>query len=271
MSRKWKPSHFLQASLAVHGIAAVGALSQQGLWPLSLGAIIVNHAALTLAGLLPRSKVLGPNLTRLPLVCADRQEIALTLDDGPDPEVTPIVLDMLDAAGVKASFFCIGWRARRYPEICRQIVARGHRIENHGDAHSWAFSTWGPQRIKADIEAAQVTLADITGQTPEFFRPTAGLRNPFLEPVLCDLGLYLATWTRRGFDTRERQSSVILQRLKKSLAAGDILLMHDGNSARTPEGKPVILSVLPVLLQSISSLRLVPVTLVHALHENAIA
>ncbi len=271
MLRNWKPSVSLQASLAVHGIAAVAALSQQGLWPISLGAVAVNHAALTLAGLLPRSRILGPNMTRLPQVCADRREIALTLDDGPDPEITPIVLDMLDAAGVKATFFCIGWRARRHPGICRQIVMRGHRIENHGDAHSWAFSTWGPARMKADIAAAQATLSDITGQVPLFFRPTAGLRNPFLEPVLCELGLHLATWTRRGFDTREGQAHVILQRLKKNLTAGDILLMHDGNSALTAEGKPVVLSVLPLLLETCSSLQLVPVTLVHALHENAIA
>lgn len=271
MSRNWKPSVSLQASLAVHGIAAAAALSQQGAWPFSLGAVAANHAALTLAGLWPRSCVLGPNLTRLPQVCTVRREIALTLDDGPDPETTPIVLDLLDAACVKATFFCIGWRARRHPDICRQIVMRGHRIENHGDAHSWAFSTWGPRRMKADIAAAQATLADITGQAPAFFRPTAGLRNPFLEPVLCELGLHLATWTRRGFDTREGRHHIILQRLEKNLSAGDILLMHDGNSALTAEGKSVILSVLPVLLKTFSTLQLVPVTLAHALHENAIA
>lgn len=270
MSRVWKPSAALQVSFALHGFAALGTMAQPGLWPLSLGVVAVNHAALTLAGLLPRTRLLGPNLTHLPEACIVRREIALTLDDGPDPEVTPLVLDMLDAAQVKATFFCIGWRARLYPDICRQIVARGHRIENHGDAHSWAFSTWGPRRTKADISAAQATLSDITGQSPQFFRPTAGLRNPFLEPVLCELGLHLATWTRRGFDTRERRVDVVLQRLEKTLTTGDILLMHDGNSARTAEGNPVILSVLPALFETFSSLHLVPVTLAHALHENAI-
>lgn len=270
MHREWKPSVTLQASVALHGLAALGAMAQPGFWPLSLGVVAVNHAALTLAGLWPRCHLLGPNLTRLPEASMMRREIALTLDDGPDPEVTPRVLDLLDAAQVKATFFCIGWRARIYPEICREIVARGHRIENHGDSHSWAFSTWGPRRIQADISAAQATLTDITGQVPQFFRPTAGLRNPFLEPVLCQLGLQLATWTRRGFDTREGQAHFILRRLKKSLAVGDILLMHDGNSAVTAQGSPVILSVLPALLESFDSFKLVPVTLAHALHENTI-
>jgi peptidoglycan/xylan/chitin deacetylase (PgdA/CDA1 family) len=267
MSRVWRPSVALQASLAVHGLAALGVMAQPGLWPISLGVVAANHAALTLAGMLPRTRLLGPNLTHLPQACMARREVALTIDDGPDPEVTPLVLDLLDAAQVKATFFCIGWRARLYPDICRQIVARGHRIENHGDAHSWAFSTWGPRRIKSDISAAQATLSDITGQAPHFFRPTAGLRNPFLEPVLCELGLSLASWTRRSFDTREGRADVVLQRLEKNLTAGDILLMHDGNSAFSAEGHPVILSALPALLATFSSLHLVPVTLAQAIYE----
>ena len=129
----------------------------------------------------------------------------------------------------------------------------------------------GAAPYQSRYSAAQATLSDITGQSPLFFRPTAGLRNPFLEPVLCELGLHLATWTRRGFDTREGRVDVVLQRLKKTLTAGDILLMHDGNSARTAEGNPVILSVLPALFETFSSLHLVPVSLAHALYENAIA
>ncbi len=191
--------------------------------------------------------------------------MALTLDDGPDPEVTPRVLDMLDGAGANASFFCIGWRARQHPGLCREIVARGHRIENHGDAHSNAFSLYGPARMRRDISAAQNTLSDITGQAPLFFRPTAGLRNPFLEPVLAQLDLNLASWTRRAYDTREGRAQVVLQRLTRHLAAGDILLMHDGHAARTPQDQPVILATLPLLLQTMARHGLQPVTLKDAL------
>lgn len=261
MSRPWIATPTLKATAVVHAAAALGTLAAPAAWPWALGALAANHGVLTLAGLLPRCGLLGPNLTRLPAAAIARREIALTLDDGPDPDVTPLVLDLLDAAGAKASFFCIGRRARQQPALCREIVARGHRVENHGDAHSNAFSLFGPARMRADIAAAQATLSDITGQAPLFFRPTAGLRNPFLEPVLAGLDLQLAAWTRRPYDTREGRPERVLQRLTGGLGPGDILLMHDGHSARTPEGQPVVLSVLPQLLHALAEHRLHTVTL----------
>lgn len=266
MSTAWQPTPTLKASLVLHGAAALGTLIEPTAWPWALGALAANHAVLTTAGLLPRSTLLGPNLTRLPAAAAARREIALTIDDGPDPEVTPQVLDLLDAAGVKASFFCIGWRARAYPALCREIVARGHRVENHGDAHSNAFATFGPRRMHADIAAAQATLTDITGQAPRFFRATAGLRNPFLDPVLHRLDLKLAAWTRRPYDTRTGDPDRVYARLTRQLGPGDILLMHDGHAARTTDGQPVILAMLPRLLHTLAEQRLQPVTLTEALN-----
>jgi peptidoglycan/xylan/chitin deacetylase (PgdA/CDA1 family) len=234
-------------------------------WPWALGAVALNHAVITVAGLLPRSSLLGPNLIRLPAAALARRELALTIDDGPDPDVTPRVLDLLDAAGAQASFFCIGWRARAHPALCREIVARGHRVENHGDSHSNAFSLFGPGRMRADIAAAQASLSDITGQAPLFFRPTAGLRNPFLEPVLAGLDLQLAAWTRRPYDTRDGRPLQVLQRLTRGLAPGDILLMHDGHTATTAGGNPVVLEVLPRLLDTLRRRGLKPVTLPQAI------
>ena len=265
MSRDWSPSPFLKASAALHAGAAVGVLAAPSLWPWALGAVVANHALIATAGLLPRSTLLGPNLTRLPLASQARSEIALTIDDGPDPQVTPAVLDLLDAAQAKATFFCIGWRARQHPALCHEIVARGHRVENHGDAHSNAFSLFGPSRMRADIVAAQATLSDITGQTPRFFRPTAGLRNPFLEPLLGQLDLQLATWTRRPYDTRDGRPKQVLERLTRGLGPGDILLMHDGHAALTPAGQPVILVTLPILLRTLRDAALQPVTLQQSL------
>ena len=261
MPQPWKPSPAIKLSFALHGAAAAGLLAAPAAWPWALGAVGLNHLILTAAGLLPRSTILGPNLTRLPPAACARHEIALTIDDGPDPEVTPRVLDQLDAAGAKASFFCIGHRARAQPALCREIVARGHRIENHGDSHSWAFSTFGMARMRADITAAQATLADLTGQTPRFFRPTAGLRNPLLDPVLTGLDLQLATWTRRPYDTRDSDPQRVARRLTNRLAAGDILLMHDGTSALGTDGMPVILSALPCVLQTLAEQGLHSVTL----------
>jgi peptidoglycan-N-acetylglucosamine deacetylase len=265
MSRPWTVSPALKASAVLHAGAAIGTLAVPTFWPWALGAVALNHAVITGAGLLPRSSLLGPNITRLPAAAQARRELALTIDDGPDPEITPRVLDLLDAAGARASFFCIGWRARQSPALCREIVARGHRVENHGDSHSNAFSLFGPRRMRADVTAAQATLSDITGQSPLFFRPTAGLRNPFLEPVLASLDLKLAAWTRRPYDTRDGRPQQVLQRLTRCLGPGDILLMHDGHAALTPEGHPVILATLPLLLDRLKADSLRAVTLQQAL------
>lgn len=236
-------------------------LVQPQLWPWALGVLAADHMALSWAGLWPRSSLLGPNHTHLPDAAKARGEIALTIDDGPDPDVTPAVLDLLDAHGVKATFFCIGERASAYPDLCRDIVRRGHAVENHSQRHRHSFSLSGPRSFARELQAAQTTLTGITGETPAFFRAPAGLRNPFLAPVLCKLGLRLTSWTRRGFDTRERDPITVLHRLQRDLRAGDILLLHDGHAARTASGQPVVLDVLPALLASIAQARLCPVTL----------
>jgi peptidoglycan-N-acetylglucosamine deacetylase len=261
MPTPWKPTLAIKLTIATHAAAAIGCLVAPVIWPWALGALVINHAIITTAGLLPRSMLLGPNLTRLPDSAVARREVAITIDDGPDPEVTPRVLDLLDAAGAKATFFCIGWRSRENPALCLDIVARGHRIENHGDSHSKAFAFFGPGRMKADIAAAQATLTEITGQSPHYFRATAGLRNPFLDAVLHSLDIKLASWTRRPYDTRCGDPETVLQRLTRKLAPGDILLLHDGNAARTPDGQPVILAVLPRLLAALRDRQLNPVTL----------
>ncbi|MDP2880701.1 MAG: polysaccharide deacetylase family protein [Azonexus sp.] len=261
MTTPWKPTLAIKATLATHAAAAVGCLLAPSIWPWAVGALVINHAIITTAGLLPRTTLLGPNLNRLPDEAVARREVAITIDDGPDPQVTPRVLDLLDAANAKATFFCIGWRARENPALCREIVARGHRVENHGDSHSKAFAFFGPGRMKADIAAAQATFAEITGQPPRYFRATAGLRNPFLDAVLHKLGLKLASWTRRPYDTRCGDPDTVFRRLSRDLGPGDILLLHDGHAARTADGQPVILAVLPRLITALRQHSLNPVTL----------
>lgn len=245
----WHASTLIRLSVVVHVAALVVAVVSPGLWRWALAAVVLNHLLLTAVGLWPRSNWLGPNLTQLPAAAVARNEIALTIDDGPDPSVTPHILDLLDHYAAKASFFCVGAKAEQYPALCREITLRGHAVENHSQHHRHHFSLMGFKAIEQEIKAAQATLAAITGQTPVFFRAPAGLRNPFLEPVLARLGLTLASWSIRGFDTRTRNPALIEKRLQGGLRAGAILLIHDGNGARTAEGQPVILSVLPAILE----------------------
>jgi peptidoglycan/xylan/chitin deacetylase (PgdA/CDA1 family) len=255
---------YVTASVAWHAGAAGVAIVAPQEWPWALGAVAANHALLTAGGLLPRSRWLGSNWTRLPAAAAARREVALTIDDGPDPEVTPAVLDILDRRGARATFFCIAERVREHASLCREIVARGHSVQNHSDRHAHTFSLLGPKAIARELAAAQETIVAITGEPPRFFRAPAGLRNPFLAPILQRFDLQLVSWTRRGFDTLRSDVDAVLARLVNGLGPGDILLAHDGHAARTADGIAVVVATLPALLDRIDALGLAAVTLPEA-------
>ena len=216
----------------------------------------------------PKSRLLGPNLVRLPEPSVRRGEVALTFDDGPDPRITPRLLDLLDHHGAKASFFCIGEKAAAHPAIVRDILRRGHSVENHSHRHPYAFACYGLRALRREIEAAQRTIEDIAGRPPRFFRAPVGLRSPLLDPVLARLGLDYAGWARRGYDTICDDPARVLQRLARGLAAGDVLVLHDGSSARTAAGQPVVLAVLPALLREFGARGLKAVSLPIALEHR---
>ena len=248
---RWRVPALIQASVGIHALAGAAAVLLPGAWPWALGAVLANHGVLGGAGLWPRSDWLGPNVSRLPAAASARGAVALTLDDGPDPEVTPRVLDVLDAAQARATFFCIAQRAQAAPALVREIMRRGHSVQNHSQRHAHDFALLGPRRLAREIGAAQQALAEITGDWPHCFRAPAGLRNPMLDPVLHRQGLHLVSWTRRGFDTRAQAPAKVLARLQRGLAAGSILLLHDGHAGHTPQGQPLVLAVLPALLQQL--------------------
>jgi peptidoglycan-N-acetylglucosamine deacetylase len=261
----WQPTRLVRFTIALHVLVLMVLVLQFEQWRWALAALLANHALLTLVGMWPRSHWLGSNWTQLPAAASARNEIALTIDDGPDPIVTPQVLDILEQYAVKATFFCIGEQAARYPDLCREIVRRGHAIENHSQHHRHYFAFMGYAGFKRELQSAQDTLTAITGQRPVFFRAPAGIRNPILDPVLCQLGLQLTAWSVRGFDTRIGNSQVVTSRLLRGLQAGAILLLHDGNAARSANGVPVILEVLPVLIRAATAANLRFITLRRAL------
>ncbi|QSR84665.1 polysaccharide deacetylase family protein [Methylacidimicrobium sp. B4] len=245
---RWRPSRTLLLSLWLNGALLSALPLFPKLWPWLLTLFLADQLVLTLAGLWPRSSLLGPNLVCLPPSAAGRGLVALTFDDGPDPQITPAILDLLDAYGAKASFFCIGNRAERHADLVKEIARRGHSVENHSLRHSNLFACSGPGSFRREIERAQAVLSAASGTPPRFFRAPMGFRNPFLDPVLARLPLRYVSWTRRGFDTACREPEIVLRRLTRNLAEGDILLLHDGSSARTSEGAPVSVQVLSALL-----------------------
>ena len=254
--RRWRPAPALHVSVFLHAAAAVWLAAHPPAWPWVLGVLVANHLALFLAVLWPRGSLLGPNLVRLPASAVRRREISLTFDDGPDPQLTPRVLDLLDRYQAKASFFCIGEKAAAQPELVKEIARRGHSVENHSYHHHHAFAFFGISRLRREVDAAQDAVASITGRAPVFFRAPAGFRSPLLDPVLAPRGLRYVSWTRRGFDAVSADPRRILRWLTRGLAAGDVLLMHDN--------APVVLAVLPVLLEKLSAQGLKAVSLASA-------
>jgi peptidoglycan-N-acetylglucosamine deacetylase len=256
--RAWRPGVAIWLSAGFHISALLALLARPQWWLSILTALVLNHVVLALIGLWPRSRLLGANMLRLPEAAASRNEIALTFDDGPDPDVTPKVLDILDSHQAKASFFVIGDKAAAHPELVREIVKRGHSIENHSQKHSNVFGFFAWTALRKDIGSAQEIIAGITGQSPAFFRSPMGIRNPMLDPVIARLGLRYITWTRRGFDTVAGDPAVVLERLTRKMSAGDILLLHD---RRTRDQRAMVLEVLPALLDRIAAAGLKPVSL----------
>jgi peptidoglycan/xylan/chitin deacetylase (PgdA/CDA1 family) len=267
--RTWRPAALIRGSVALHLAAAGVTLVRPQLWPWALSAVLADHLVLTAAGLWPRSGLLGPNWTRLPELrpSGSPRAVAITIDDGPDAEVTPAVLAVLEAHRATATFFCVGERVEQYPSLARAIAER-HEIGNHSYRHGHGFALLGPRALAREVARAQQAIGTTTGQWPCFFRAPAGLRNLFLEPVLARAGLQLASWTRRGYDTLSDNSDAVTARLTRHLRAGDILLLHDGHVARTRAGVPLILEVLPRLLTALATAQLTTTTLHAALRRS---
>jgi len=255
-----RPSGFLLGSAAAHVAAAVTLAAAPGWWPWLVAGLVADHALIAAAGLVPTCRLLGPNLRRLRSDAADRGDVALTFDDGPDPEVTPRVLELLEAAGARATFFPVASRAVEHPDLVRAVAAAGHRLGNHTWSHPAGFWFLPPAGVALEIDRAQEALAALGGVAPRWFRAPAGIRSPWLQPQLARRGMGLVSWSKRGYDTVSRNPERVAVRLLDGLEAGDVLLLHDVSRSRTRAGRPVVLEVLPRVLDALGSrgLRSVP-------------
>jgi peptidoglycan/xylan/chitin deacetylase (PgdA/CDA1 family) len=262
----WRPPPVVVASVALHVLAVIAFSIWPEEWPWILAVLASNHLALGALVLAPRGSLLGPNICRLPAAAATRGEVSLTFDDGPDPVLTPQVLDLLERHGARASFFCIGEKAAALRHIVEEIARRGHSVENHSQRHSYAFAFYGPLRLRREIRTAQIVLSQITGRRPQFFRAPAGYRSVLLDPVLASCDLRYVSWSRRGYDGVSSAPDRVLTRLVDGLRAGDILLLHDG--ARAGSGGSTLLAVLPRLLGELSARGLKSVPLPEAYRDG---
>jgi peptidoglycan/xylan/chitin deacetylase (PgdA/CDA1 family) len=235
--------------LAVLVHAALGAilLGIPALTAFVLAACLLFHAAMAWGVVHPRSRLFGPNRSRLD---GPDPVVALTFDDGPHPDVTPRLLDLLKARGVRATFFVIGREAARHPDIVRRIAAEGHALGNHTQRHSYLFWALGPAALRREIEQAQQAIATASGVRCRLFRAPVGLKSPFEGRVLAALGLDLVSWEARFLD--RAASPARLRRRLRRVRPGSIILLHDG-ADRSAEGNPALLDLLPGLLDVIQA------------------
>jgi len=155
-------------------------------------------------------------------------EIAISFDDGPHPEITPKVLNKLDTFGVKAAFFCIGKNAEEHQEIIEEIHNRGHLIGNHSYHHTNNFPVFSTQDIQEDLARSNKIVADIIGFKPRFFRPPFGVTNPRIAKAVRNLKMTVVGWNLRTFDT-SRSTEKVIRKIRKKLSGGDLILLHDNH------------------------------------------
>ena len=187
--------------------------------------MLLSHAPFVWGTLVPGSALFSPVLARLPTT----EPVAwLTIDDGPSDDTLEI-LELLDAAGAKATFFVVGERAAARPHLVREIVERGHGIGNHSATHPQAwFWALSPRRMREEIGRTQQLVEGITGTRPRWFRAVVGMANPFVAAALRDHGLARVAWSARGYDALEADPARALARIEKQLRPGAILLLHEG-------------------------------------------
>ncbi len=163
---------------------------------------------------------------------SEKSKIHLTFDDGPHPEITPQILDILKKYNQKAMFFCIGKNIEQYPEISKQIHDEGHTIGNHSFSHSFYFDFFRTKKVIAELEKTNTLIKNITGKECKIFRPPYGVTNPNIAKAVKKLNLQLIGWKIRSLDTVKNKKTV-LKRLEKA-KPGDIILFHD-TKKHTPE------------------------------------
>ncbi len=181
--------------------------------------------------------------------------VVLTFDDGPDPVHTRKVLDILDAHDAKATFFVIGRKVERHPDVVKEILARGHEVGVHGYEHDRLFSLRGPRRVRRDLERAIRTLEKVTGSRPTLFRPPVGHTNPTIARIAEQLDLTTVGWSVAGYDGIAGASAAkVVRRIKHAVDDGAIVLLHD--AAEREDHEPTAAKALPEILIALDDKKL---------------
>jgi len=194
------------------------------------GGLCAAGGIFTWAAVAPSAQLFGPTVRRT----GDASSMALTFDDGPNPAITPGLLDLLDRYRAKATFFVVGKHVRTFPALAKEIAGRGHAIGNHTETHpNLIFCS--PGKIAGELDRCNEAIAAATGKKPRWMRPPYGYRGPQLHSVVRRHGgAGVVMWSVTARDWNIQPAEELIQRLRRA-QGGDIVLLHDGDH-RVPEG-----------------------------------
>ena len=167
-------------------------------------------------------------------ICAavTRQKvIAISFDDGPAPDYTPQVLQVLQEHQVPAAFFCIGKRVLEHPGLFKQVHEQGHIIGNHSYSHATWFDLYSSTKMYADLQQMDAAMQEVLGLKPLLFRPPYGVTNPNLAKAIRKGGYIPVGWNVRSLDTVIKDNDKLLQRVVKGVRPGAVILFHDTSKA----------------------------------------
>lgn len=207
--------------------------------PWLIGGPVVAAAAAgaaAYASIHPRSRLFGSHIHET----ASPKKLAITFDDGPNPSITPALLDLLEKHNAFATFFVIGRFVRDAPGLLEETIARGHSVGNHTETHPNLFFR-SPSIIREELESANGAIAEVIGAPPRWFRPPFGMRNPWVIPAAQQLGMQAVMWTLIPGDWSAPSAEWLIQRMQPIAdrasahsggGTGDILCLHDGYHAQ---------------------------------------
>jgi peptidoglycan-N-acetylglucosamine deacetylase len=174
-----------------------------------------------------------------------QEQVSITFDDGPHPEFTPKVLELLDKYDAKATFFCIGKNIEAHPALFQELISHGHTVGNHTYSHASNFGFFSSEKVLEELEKTNKIVKELSGLGLRLYRPAFGVTNPSIKKALQQTNLKTIGWSKRSLDTTAISEKNIVNRITRNLKKGDIILLHD-----TSDKSVAVLERLLLFLQS---------------------
>ena len=233
--------------LLAGGAAVLGSSALLAAAPLAVTAAAFL-AVLTDGIFRPSSSVLYPTISHGP---RDRPRVALTFDDGPDPQVTPSILATLAGSGARATFFTIGRHLEKHRDIAARALREGHEIGNHSWMHSYFQNFYRTRRQSSDVDRSTRLIQELSGSAAEpLYRSPVGLKSPAIARVAHARKLTIVAWSLHSRDTLARDPAATAASVLSRIMPGDIVLMHDGHE-REDAHRGIAAAALPSILRGL--------------------